>query len=452
MEIQSLNLENFGPLKELRLVADGNHITLSGPCGCGKSETIASMIHLLVGKTMLPNDPILHGQESAKEELNIGDGKKIIYTVTGKITKDKSVIKVFSYTADGKRLEIKNAKTFLDGIIYRKALDPQSFFNTKPADQVKMLYDLFPKLESKLADFSKRYIEEQGKRTEANKEKKDAEVKLNNIVITPGLPAEEVDPADLNTMLNEAMGHNDKKTAFIDAVEDFEQRILQQKEASIDLEKDMLLIDDQISQLTAQKTMKAEKRDRHGENIANIKAEKATIERQIAEFKEVPTLPIKEKITTNKATNEQIRANIEAKEHEKTIVAQQKKFSVAGKEMTKIEGERADLIAATKMPIEGLTVMKGLLMYPDPKTGDLTEIDNLSTGQKWNVVISILAAFLPDPDKGLRFMIINDLNSLDKSNYDAIMETAITHNIQYVMHQTVFSTKSDECEITITEK
>jgi hypothetical protein len=101
------------------------------------------------------------------------------------------------------------------------------------------------------------------------------------------------------------------------------------------------------------------------------------------------------------------------------------------------------------MPIEGLTVGDGCLMYPDPSTGNPVRIKSLSTGQQWAVVIPILAHYLPAEDKGLRSMVIKNLNDLDKENQELLFEEARKAGVQLIMHQTVFESDNSQCEIII---
>ena len=102
------------------------------------------------------------------------------------------------------------------------------------------------------------------------------------------------------------------------------------------------------------------------------------------------------------------------------------------------------------MPIEGLTVGEGCLMFPDPVTGEIVRLNSLSTGQKWRVAVRILAAFLPE--NGMRVMIVKNVNDLDETNYNAMLAAADELGIQLVMHQTVFKSDNSQCEIVIEDK
>ena len=74
-------------------------------------------------------------------------------------------------------------------------------------------------------------------------------------------------------------------------------------------------------------------------------------------------------------------------------------------------------------------------------------LNSLSTGQKWRVAVKILAAFIPE--NGLRIMVINDLNALDKPNHKAMLEAAKEVSVELVIHQTVYKSDDSQCKITI---
>ena len=88
MNITSAAIEAFKNILNIEFVSNGNHIILRGTNGSGKSAVLDALMVAFFGKKLLPDDPILHGQESSKITFNIGNGEQQQFTISVKIKSD----------------------------------------------------------------------------------------------------------------------------------------------------------------------------------------------------------------------------------------------------------------------------------------------------------------------------------------------------------------------------
>lgn len=450
MNIHSATIEAFKNIAKCEFEARGNHIILRGMNGSGKTAILEALTMAFFGKKLLPDDPVMHGQESSKIVWNIGNNEKLIFTITIRVTADNFTLKVIQYGDNGQKMEIKSPAGFLEKIMFRDALDPQAFFSKSDKDQLQMLYTILPNLKEQLDQIDSDIINVKSVRSRVLSEKQAAEVDLSRVEYTPNLPEAEIDPADLVAELTRA----NEKNAELE-----------------DMQSDRQAAQDQLSGIAQKKTSIKKQIERQAEMIRQMQAQMkeseneftslsdteksiaekiATIDKAIQDFKPVDTADIENRIASVKDTNQKIRDNLRRKELEKLVEDKSAEFSKGLKDIRDLEEKRIEVIKSAQMPIEGLTVGEGCLMFPDPVTGEIVRLNSLSTGQKWRVAVRILAAFLPE--NGMRVMIVKNVNDLDETNYNAMLAAADELGIQLVMHQTVFKSDNSHCEIVIEDK
>lgn len=450
MNIHSATIEAFKNIAKCEFEARGNHIILRGMNGSGKTAILEALTMAFFGKKLLPDDPVMHGQESSKIVWNIGNNEKLIFTITIRVTADNFTLKVIQYGDNGQKMEIKSPAGFLEKIMFKDALDPQAFFSKSDKDQLQMLYTILPNLKEQLDQIDSDIIDVKSVRSRVLSEKQAAEVDLSRVEYTPNLPEAEIDPVDLVAELTRA----NEKNAELE-----------------DMQSDRQAAQDQLSGIAQKKTSIKKQIERQAEMIRQMQAQMkeseneftslsdteksiaekiATIDKAIQDFKPVDTADIENRIASVKDTNQKIRDNLRRKELEKRVEDLSAEFSKGLKDIRDLEEKRIEVIKSAQMPIEGLTVGEGCLMFPDPVTGEIVRLNSLSTGQKWRVAVRILAAFLPE--NGMRVMIVKNVNDLDETNYNAMLAAADELGIQLVMHQTVFKSDNSQCEIVIEDK
>lgn len=447
MVLHSAVIEKFKGIDYVEVEAHGNHIILTGVNGTCKTTVIEAFLSCLLGKKVLPEDPVMHGEESSKIELNIGDepGGSVLYTASADIKSNDFKIKVSTYNLQGHKLTVSKPVSFMESIISKEFIDPLNFSNKNGKDRIAMLYQLIPGLQEQLKALDDEYVGIQVERSEIGKEKRRLEHEIADYPFTEDVPEKEVDPAEILEKINQAESHNLKKTGLENSIDSVksdikitEESLSNAKSALENLRKEIEKTEHQIKILEEQLNNQHHCFDGY---IATL-----------AEFKLIDVAPIKAEMATINETNKAIRDNIKHKELRSKIAEQQYKYSDKLTDMREIEEKKITVFRDADMPVKGLSVGDNDIMFPDPSSGEMVNFGSLSTGQKCRVSVGILAGFLPDPKDGIRCMIIQDVNSLDEKNYEAMLSAAKENNIQLIMHKTAFRSESNELEIVIEER
>ncbi len=447
MVLHSAVIEKFKSIKHVELISNGNHITLAGTNGTGKSAVVEAIMSCLLGKKVLPEDPVMHGSESSQIELNIGDEKngRVLYTVSAKIKGDNFKIEVNTYTDAGHKMTISKPATFLESIITKDFIDPLNFTNQPGKKRIEMLYQLIPGLQESLKKLDDNYVNEQLKRTEINKEKARIVYDISQHPFTKDLPEEEIDPAQVLERLNSAETHNLKKTGLENSIEGCERDIRVTLESINNARRAIAGLKDQLE--------KMEEQHEAYKNQLTIQEDTLNSRRkELDEFVPEDVESIRAEMSTLSDTNKQIRSNIRHKELSMELAKKSDEFSDGLKRMKEIEQKKIEVFKNANMPVENLFVGDTDIMYPDPITGEVVNFESLSTGQKYRVAVGILSGFLPDPKNGIRCMIIQNVNDLDAKNYEAMLTAANDNNIQLLMHKTKFESENEGLEIIIDER
>lgn len=447
MFIKSMLAEKFKNIMHVEFIADGNHVVITGENGTGKTAVMQAILTLLFGKKVLPEDPIMHGQESALLQCGISGekGGDVMYKIRARITEKNFGIEVSTFTPGGAELTVKKPVEFLAGIVTRDFIDPDDFCRKSGKERIAMLYKLLPDLQSTVDALTAEYETEQVRRQQINIEKNRLEVELVNTPFTPDLPEAEIDPADLFGAIQEAQKHNARLPEIEELIVEIDKDIDTSNEMALSAAEEIKALEVQIAHAREKIDRCSEQVDR----LAKLKSEKIT---EKENFKPVDEQLLQAKLSGLKVTNENIRKNTRRKELEKELAQKSAEYSDGLAKMKVIEQKKVNVYKDAKMPVEGLAVGDTDITFPDPNTGERVLFGSLSTGQKAMVSVGVLSAFLPKSEVGLRCMVINDANALDEKNYLAMLEAANANDVQLLLHKTVYKSESNKLEIVIEER
>ena len=451
MKVQKINIENYKNIGILEIQCDGKDFILRGKNGAGKTAVIEAVFKLLRGKGAIVSDAVMRGQEQAVVTVDIGN-EKVDLSLQVKIKKDGDYsLKMATAMPNGKISKYTaGVVEFVKGLFHEHSIDPLKFRNLSGKEQVKTIFDLLPELEAEFKRIDQEKQSIQLARSVLKEEGERVKYELEKLAFTAGLPETEVDAAELMEELNKAKEHNgqleeleNKWDQTINSISIYSDRISSSQSRIDRMHAQIKQIEESIAE---------EQKDMDGYEQERIKLEvtESNLKKEISEFKEIPVTPIQEKINNLQATNQKIRDNQRHKELSASIEKVKEARTKGLEDMRAKDDEKVNLLKSIKMPIEGLTIGDNCLLYPDPNTKELIDINNLSTGQSIPVCVSILAAFLPNENEGVRAMAVN-LNELDEDNRAILMKAGEENNIQFIMHETVVSSDTGCVEVIITE-
>ena len=401
MKVIQFSGENFRRLKAVRIRPDGPMVQITGANEQGKSSVLDGLWVLLKGRAVAGPEPIRRGAERAVLAGQLG-GDRVQWEVQrtfqraadGELTTSLQVTEV---EADGSRRRItKSPQAVLDGFLGALSFDPLAFARAKPHEQFEALKGFVPGF-----DFEGNAARRKAAfdaRTEINRERDRARSAMQTLSakLPPGPRPIPIDAQALRGKLNAAWELTNHITA------DKQRR--QQRKA----EANRML--DEAEELRARA----------------ITIEKAAqeITRSVDSEAPLPDPPDVEAITAAMADAD--RANAVAADHDRhdemgvEVAARERQSQDRTNAIQKLDKEREAAIAGAKMPVEGLTLGDGAVLYQG------LPFEQASASAKLKVSAAVAMAANPE----LRIIRTYDGGLLDSKSLGVIAAMAASRDYQ----------------------
>lgn len=387
-KILSLHAENIKKLKVVDITTDpkSSTVIISGANGNGKSSVLDCIEMACRGGDTLPDMPIRRGQEKGNIELNLGD-----LIIKRTFTEKGSYL--FVESADGARYPQPQA--MLDKMLGLIAFDPLEFTRLKPKDQyetIKALVDLkeVEALEGKIKA-------DEEARTTAGRQVKELTAQVAGMVVPEDTPEE---PIDVSAKSAEIIRAKENYAEFIS----LGNKISNNDRSIARAQEEIKNLQWQIEELGKDTEVAIARRE---------EIQKTTPDTE--QFKVLET-EIQNATSINAAVaNRVLRKTKEAdlatwtKQH-----ADLEKAIIAGRE------KKAEMIADAKMPVKGLSLEEGTVLYKD------IPLAQASTAEQIRVSTAIAMASNPS----LRVIRIKDASLLDDDSLDVIKSMAEKNDFQ----------------------
>lgn len=379
MKVVSLTAENFKRLRAVEITPDGNTVVISGRNAQGKSSVLDAIWAALGGGHAAKGTPrpIRDGADQASVTLDLGDLK-----VTRRWTGDKTTLRVES--AEGARYG--SPQQMLDGLVGRLSFDPLAFAQQDEKSQLATLLSLVElPFDPATLDGQRRALYED--RTVIGREVKLLEGNLAGVPETPDdVPDAEVSVAEVMREIQDA------------------QRLVSQDAAARD----------RHSQAEAKV---AELRRLFAEAKAELDAAAAAV----AALPDVPDLDaLQTRAETAEQTNRLVRAAAERRRLEQLLEAKRGEYDAHTEKIAQLDREKADAVAAARMPIDGLGFDDEGVTYRG------VPFKQASAAEQLRVSLAMAMALNPD----IRVVRITDGSLLDSDNLRLIEEMAADRDFQ----------------------
>jgi len=389
MRIINLKAQNIKKIKAIEITPDKNLVEITGKNGQGKTSILDSILYALAGKKFIPETALRKGQEKGKIEIDLGE-----LLIERVFTKTDTYLRV--KTKDG--AEFKKSQGKLDNLFSGVSFDPVEFINQKERDQVIELLDLmgineqYVKLSTK---FNAAYEERKYKSRDAKEAGTRVEVlpeKIESMSVFDLMKGKELLEADKRNIqeFNDEIGH--QKQIIKQRQRTCERLKAEFDKAKYDLEFEKRAIEILIDDVPKPKEWKGEDKIRAvDESIAGVEEVNA----KAAEYKRVKAL-----ITY----------------HDQTV----KEEKDASDAVDLIVKEKEVLFSEGKLPIAGLTVKKGHVVYNGIPLAECSESEK--------IIISLRIAMRKNPK--LKIMRIKNASVCDKETIEIIKKEIIESDYQ----------------------
>lgn len=386
LRIITLRAENVKRLKAVEITPDGDTVVIAGRNAQGKSSVLDAIWMALAGGSGAKETsrPIRDGESKASVMLDLGD-----LIVTRRWTPTGTTLEVSA--RDGARYS--SPQTILDSLIGRLSFDPLAFAEEDPRKQLQTLLDIVElPFDPEHLDAVRRGVFED--RTDLNRQAKQLDAQLAGLPTVPeNTPDDEISASAIAAELREAEeGLTYLRTA---------QSLAEGAERDVAEGQGRL----------------AEAQEHLEKALARLSRDQANL----AAIAQPPDpAPIRGRLETLDSTNAAVRTKRERIRITEELAAVKEAADARTAELARIDREKADAIAAAKMPLEGLSFDEDGVLYQG------VPFSQASSAERLRVGIAMAMALNPR----IRVIRITDGSLLDSENLALIEQMAGEHDFQ----------------------
>lgn len=419
LHIIEMRVENIKRIKFAHIKPKDNVIIVAGKNGQGKSSVLDAIAWGLTGVSTVPRYPIRKGQRTGSVKIDIGDFVvQRFFTHVDEERSEKGHTYLTKLIVTGKRGEAyPSPQVLLNQLLGKISFDPLAFMRMEDDEQLQELRGLVKfDIDIDALDF------EQKTDYDARREfGRTVDSLKNRIAALPepdaGLPAELLDVATLTEKLQNAAQHNTGVAA-----RKTEQEKLAKRQTEILAEGRK--IDEQIRELLSA----AE--DLDGYSRTYSRADKQTkqgiyqdlMRRALAieVGDEIDTAEVAAELTRANEINAQIQKAANYRQLQKELQEAEASWKDLDTRMKQRDETREKAIQRAQMPIDGLSIGHGLVMYQK------LPLSQASNAEQIRVSMALGMAANPK----LRVLRISDGSLLDDDSLQLIGESAKEHDFQ----------------------
>lgn len=411
VKINSLELENVKRVKAVKLEPAQSGLTIvGGRNGQGKTSVLDAISWTLGGNRKKPSQP--HREGSATDPyLHVELTNGLIVERKGKT----SALKVIDPAGN------KSGQNILDQFIEALALDLPKFMESTSKEKAQTLLQIIG-VGDYLFELEAKEEKLFNQRTSIGQMERQKRGAAEEMEFYPDAPAEPVSAAELIQQQQEILARNGENQRKRERVNDIQL-------ALNSAEGEAKIIADRISALSEELSHKNADIDRLREEFASAK-------KTAEELQDESTAEIEASITAIDETNAKVRTNAARAMAMKDADELKDQYEDLTREIEDIRSDKMKLLADAKLPLDGLTVEKGELIY----NGNAW--DCMSGSDQLRVATAIVRALKPE----CGFVLVDKLEQFDPQTLQEFGAWAESQDLQII--GTRVST-GDECSIVI---
>lgn len=397
VKINTLEFENVKRIKAVQLAPAKNGLTvIGGDNRQGKTSVLDAIAWALGGEKFRPSSPKREGSVT-DPHLKVTLDNGIIVERSGK----NGALKVIDPAGN------KGGQTLLNSFVEQLALDLPKFLNSTSKEKADTLLKIIG-VGDKLYQLERTEKTTFDRRTEVGRIADQKAKFAKELPAYTGVPDEPLSAADLIQSQQEIMAYNaenlrkrQQRDYYKSQLEVAETALKQAQERYEAAMNNFKLADVDISQLEDKSTEE--------------------LERNIAEIDEI---------------NKKVRANLDRERAEQEAEDLRDQYNELTHQIESLRQERRELLEGADLPLEGLSVENGELVYRGQKW------DCMSSSEQLIVGASIVRKLNPD----CGFVLLDKLEQLDSRTLEEFGSWLETQGLQAIA--TRVST-GDECAVII---
>ncbi len=377
VKITSLELENVKKVRAVRLSPSESGLTvIGGGNRAGKTSVLDGICYALGGEKFRPSDlQNSEGLNPARMEVRLSNG--LVVVREGK----NAALKVTD--PEGR----KSGQKLLDGFVSAFALNLPAFMNAKTADKAKALLDTLG-IGEKLMELDREERKWYDERTVAGRIADSKAKHAKELPEFTDVPEEPLSSADLTREMTETLAFNARQKALRDNIDKLKDVYETENGRLRMMEQRLRELQDQID------VQKKRVGDAYHEyNVAS----------SVTISPDQDTSGIQKKLDELEEINVKVRQNAEkANAMDEAKHAAEERDALSAK-VEEVRSRRAALLKSASMPLDGLDVVDGELVYNGRKW------DCMSTMEQMKVSVAVCRAMKPE----CGFCLVDRLESFD---------------------------------------
>ncbi len=402
--INKLEIENVKRIKAVKIEPSATGLTIvGGNNNQGKTSVLDSIAWALGGNKYKPSQPHREGSQ-VPPTLKITMSNGLIVERKGK----NASLKVIDPNGQ------KGGQQLLDSFVEELAINLPKFMESKPQEKADTLLQIIGvgqqlhELEIKEKEF---YEQRHTIGVIADQKEKFAREQ----VYYPEAPEEPISIAELIQQQQAILAKNGENARK------------RQNVATIKMQYDNS--EDTVSRLQAELAKAIDERDKHKQDLA-------IAQKDAMDLHDESTAEIEANIQQIDDINFKVRANLDKEKAEEDAKLQREQYNTLTTEIEAIRKEKRDLLHDADLPLMGLSVEDGKLLYHGQ------EWDNMSGSQQLMVATAIVRKLKPD----CGFVLIDKAEQMDQNTLQEFGTWLEQEGLQAIA--TRVST-GDECSIII---
>ncbi len=404
IKINQLELENVKRIKAVKVEPKANGLTvIGGDNNQGKTSVLDSIAWVLGGDKYRPSAPIRQGS-AIPPNLHIVLSNGLIVERKGK----NSDLKVTDPQGH------KGGQTLLNEFIEQLALDLPKFMEASSKDKAKTLLQIIG-VGDQLAAMDKEEQTFYNERLYIGRTADQKSKYAMEMTDYPDVPKELVSPAELIRQQQEILARNGENQKKRDNLK------------NIQFDVDMLT--KQVDNLTEQLN---KKKGQLAQSLADLE----TAQKSTRDLRDESTAELEESLANIEEINRKVRANLDKEKAMEDAKEYQRQYDVLTEQIKNVRERRQKLLDNADMPLTGLSVEGGELIYNGQKW------DNMSGSDQLKVSTAIVRKLNPK----CGFVVLDKLEQMDLHTLNEFGQWLEAEGLQAIA--TRVST-GDECSIII---
>ena len=377
IKITSFEIENVKRVRAVSMEPNADGLTvIGGRNGQGKTSVLDAIAYALGGEKYRPSDfQNREGLNPGSINVTLSNGLKVVRA--GK----NAALKVIDPSG------AKAGQKLLDSFIEELALDLPKFMQMNDAQKGKVLLHTLG-IEEQLDELDRREKKAYDERTLQNRDADRKQKYADELPEYPEAPDEPLTAVDMSARLTEALKVNAAHAEARKHIEWLEMQVKQGYETCNQLQ-------DRLAQLTAD----LERQKAATEDLRQqlMKAQETPIE------EDVDTVAIQSELERIDAVNAKVRTNMDKAKALDVAREAKELAAILDRKVQEVREERNALLASVQMPLPGLSVEQGVLVYKSARW------DCLSSIEQFRVAVAICHQLKPE----CGFVLLDRLEAFD---------------------------------------